>query len=203
MRGASGRTVDPSGPAILGEGEDRTMKSESWKETLLVLGGARSGKSSWALRYVEGAYVSPVFLATAQVLDEEMAERVRLHQETRGPVWKLLEEPLDVPQVLTSRCEGADAVLVDCLTVWLSNVMLQQGEAHVEEYQELLGDALHRSPRSVILVANEVGTGVVPEYRLGRAFRDAAGLLNQHVAALVDRVVYLTAGLPLWLKGGP
>jgi len=178
------------------------VKNEPRKETLLVLGGARSGKSSWALRYVEEAYASPVFLATAQVLDEEMAERVRLHREARGPGWKVLEEPLEVPHALLSRCEGADAVLVDCLTVWLSNVMLQQGEARVKEYQTDLGSALERSPRSVILVANEVGAGVVPEHRLGRVFRDAAGLLNQHVAALADRVVFLTAGLPLWLKGG-
>lgn len=179
------------------------MNKAPRKEIVLVLGGARSGKSSWALRYVEGAYGSPVFLATAQVLDEEMAERVRLHREARGPGWNVLEEPLAVPEVLACRCEGADAVLVDCLTVWLSNVMLQQGEARVEECQADLGGALERSPRSVILVANEVGAGVVPEHRLGRMFRDAAGLLNQRVAALADRVVYLTAGLPLWLKGGP
>lgn len=179
------------------------MKREPRKETLLVLGGARSGKSSWALRYVEGRYASPLFLATAQVLDEEMAERVRLHREARGPGWKVLEEPLAVPEALLCRCEGADAVLVDCLTVWLSNVMLQLGEARVGDFQADLGDALEKSPRSVILVANEVGTGIVPEHRLGRAFRDAAGLLNQRVAVLADRVVFLTAGLPLWLKGGP
>ncbi len=178
------------------------MAENSGHEVVLALGGARSGKSSWALRYVERNFRSRFFLATAEVLDEEMAERVRLHRESRGPEWRLLEEPLDLPGALRTRCSPADAVLVDCLTVWLSNVMLKEGRGRVPFYRESLLETLSARTKSVVLVANEVGMGVVPEHPLGRAFRDEAGVLNQAVAQSADRVVFLAAGLPLWLKGG-
>lgn len=171
------------------------------KEIVLVLGGARSGKSSWALEYVERAYRSHIFLATAQVLDEEMAERVRLHKEARGPSWELLEEPIDLPGVLRARCRHADAVLVDCLTIWLSNILLHKGEDAVDEYRKELGEALRDIPGSAVLVSNEVGMGIVPAHTLGRKFRDAAGFLNQEIASIADRVVLIVAGLPMWLKG--
>jgi adenosylcobinamide kinase/adenosylcobinamide-phosphate guanylyltransferase len=170
-------------------------------ENLLVLGGARSGKSSWALRYVERNHRSPLFLATAEVLDEEMEERVRLHREARGPDWALLEEPLDLAGALQTRCGGADGVLVDCLTVWLSNVMIKEGRAGARACRERLLEALASRKRSTVLVSNEVGMGIVPEHRLARAFRDEAGALNQAVAEAADRVVLVAAGLPLWLKG--
>lgn len=170
-------------------------------EIVLALGGSRSGKSSWALGYVERHYSSRVFLATAEILDEEMAERVRLHRESRGPEWTLLEEPLDLPGALQSRCPFADVVLVDCLTVWLGNVMIKEGRDRVAFYRDTLVETLAERKTSVVLVSNEVGMGVVPEYPLGRAFRDEAGMLNQAVAQTADRVVFLAAGLPLWLKG--
>lgn len=177
------------------------MAENSGHEVVLVLGGARSGKSSWALRYVERNYRSRFFLATAEVLDDEMAERVRLHRESRGPEWTLLEEPLDLPGALRTRCSLADAVLVDCLTVWLSNVMLKEGRDRVPFYRENFLETIAVRTTSVVLVSNEVGMGVVPEHRLGRAFRDEAGALNQAVAQIADRVVFLAAGLPVWLKG--
>ncbi|MFO7784509.1 MAG: bifunctional adenosylcobinamide kinase/adenosylcobinamide-phosphate guanylyltransferase [Thermodesulfobacteriota bacterium] len=177
------------------------MAEEPGHEVVLALGGARSGKSSWALRYVERNYRSRFFLATAEILDEEMAERVRLHRESRGPEWTLLEEPLDLPGALRARCPLADAVLVDCLTVWLSNVMLKEGRSRVPFYRDGLLKTLAARRTSVVLVSNEVGMGVVPEHPLGRAFRDEAGALNQAVAQSADRVVFLAAGLPLWLKG--
>ncbi len=170
-------------------------------EIVLALGGSRSGKSSWALGYVERNYSSRVFLATAEILDEEMAERVRLHRESRGPEWTLLEEPLDLPGALQSQCSFADVVLVDCLTVWLGNVMIKEGRDRVGFYRDSLVETLADRKTSVVLVSNEVGMGVVPEYPLGRAFRDEAGMLNQAVAQTADRVVFLAAGLPLWLKG--
>lgn len=170
-------------------------------EIVLVMGGARSGKSTWALRYVERSYRSRLFLATARSLDEEMRERIRLHQAARGPEWRLVEEPLDLAAALGARCGEADAVLVDCLTVWLSNVMLERGRDAVPEQRERLLDALEARSRSTVLVSNEVGMGVVPEHPLGRSFRDEAGALNQAVAGLADRVVLLVAGLPMWLKG--
>lgn len=173
----------------------------SGKELVLVLGGARSGKSSWALRYTEEEYRSYLFVATAQVLDEEMAERVRLHRESRGPEWNLIEEPMEISQVLQEKCGHVESVLIDCLTVWLSNVMLNKGEGGIDLYQDGLLKALGKRKQAVIVVSNEVGAGIVPEHAMGRNFRDFAGLLNQKVAAIADRVVLMVAGLPLFLKG--
>ncbi len=179
------------------------MSETSGKELVLVLGGARSGKSSWALRYTREHYNSRIFLATAEVLDEEMAERVRLHRESRGPGWKVVEEPLKIAEALEIACEGADAVIIDCMTVWLSNVLLKMGEEHVAACQDQLMRAFSGRDSAIIVVANEVGTGIVPVHALGRKFRDLAGLLNQKIAAKADRVVLMVAGLPMCLKGTP
>jgi adenosylcobinamide kinase / adenosylcobinamide-phosphate guanylyltransferase len=170
-------------------------------ELVFVLGGARSGKSSWALGYTEEHYRSYLFLATAEVRDEEMAERVQRHQASRGPQWNLLEEPLEISEALFSKCASVEAVLVDCLTIWLSNVMLNKVEDDITLYQEHLLDVLSMKRQAIILVANEVGGGLVPESALGRKFRDNAGLLNQKIAALADKVIYMTAGLPWFIKG--
>jgi adenosylcobinamide kinase/adenosylcobinamide-phosphate guanylyltransferase len=171
------------------------------KELILVLGGARSGKSAWALRYTEENYNSRLFIATAEVKDAEMEKRVRLHKEARGDKWKLVEEPLEIAQAIEAEWHGVEAVLVDCLTVWLSNVIIKKGEDEVAPYVDRLLDTLAQRKCSIISVANEVGTGVVPEHALGRKFRDFAGILNQRIAASADRVVFTVAGLPLCLKG--
>lgn len=176
------------------------MKESSGKELVLVLGGARSGKSSWALRYTEERYASCMFLATAEASDEEMTERVRLHKQSRGPKWGLVEEPIEIAEALENQCAHADAVLIDCITVWLSNVLLKMGVEKIPEYQDRLLKALSQRRRAITIVSNEVGTGIVPEHPLGRQFRDLAGMLNQEVAALADRVVYTIAGLPVYLK---
>ena len=176
------------------------MSESSQKELVLVLGGARSGKSSWAVRHIEERYDSRLFLATAEVSDEEMAERVRLHKESRGPRWGLLEEPVRLAEALETRCAHVDAVLIDCLTLWLSNLLLRMGAEEVPLYQDRLLKALSQRKQAITLVANEVGTGIVPEHALGRQFRDLAGILNQKVAALADRVVYTIAGLPVYIK---
>ena len=173
------------------------------KELVFVLGGARSGKSSWALRYTEENYRSYLFLATAEVRDEEMAERVQLHQESRGPKWNLLEEPLEIAEALKAKCDNFEAVLVDCLTIWLSNVLLKTGEGGVSAYRHHLLEALAARKQNIIIVSNEVGTGIIPDSPLGRKFRDLAGLLNQEVAELADTVIFMIAGLPMYLKGGP
>ncbi len=177
------------------------MSKSSGKELILVLGGARSGKSSWALRYIEEHYDSYIFLATAEALDEEMVERVRLHKKSRGPKWELLEEPLEIAEALETKCEGVDAVLIDCLTVWLSNVLLKMGEEQVALYQDRLLNTLFGKRQTIIIVANEVGTGIVPEYPVGRKFRDIAGTINQKIAALADKVVFVVAGIPICVKG--
>jgi adenosylcobinamide kinase/adenosylcobinamide-phosphate guanylyltransferase len=171
------------------------------KNLLFVLGGARSGKSSWALRYAEEHYGKCLFLATARILDEEMAERVRLHKEARGPAWQVVEEPLEIAEVLRARCGDSEVVLIDCLTVWLGNVLLEREEALLGPYQENLLRALSERERAIIIVANEVGAGIVPDNALGRTFRDLAGRLNQKVAALASNAVLVVAGLPLFLKG--
>ena len=173
------------------------------KEIVLVLGGARSGKSSWALQYTENHYDSYIFLATAEVMDEEMADRVRLHKEVRGPKWRLREEPLEIAQVLETDVAGVEAILIDCMTIWLSNVLLKMGEEKVLGYQNALLEALARTHQSVIIVSNEVGSGIVPEHPLGRQYRDMAGSLNQKLAAAADKVVMTVAGLPIFLKQPP
>ena len=173
------------------------------KEIALVLGGARSGKSSWALEYVENSYNSYIFLATTQVMDEEMANRVRLHKEARGPKWQLREEPLEIADILESSGCNVEAVLIDCMTIWLSNVLLKKGEEKVPVYQNALLEALARTDQSIIIVSNEVGTGIVPEHPLGRQYRDMAGYLNQKLAAVADKVVMTVAGLPIYLKQPP
>jgi adenosyl cobinamide kinase/adenosyl cobinamide phosphate guanylyltransferase len=163
----------------------------------LVLGGARSGKS----RYAEGlvAALPPpwVYVATAEALDHEMAARIRTHRARRGPSWRTIEAPRDLAAALAA-CAQAP-VLIDCLTLWLSNLMLAEADidAEIEELEKSLAAA--RSP--VVLVANEVGSGIVPDNALGRRFRDAQGLLNQRIAARADRVVLMVAGLPLAVKG--
>jgi adenosylcobinamide kinase / adenosylcobinamide-phosphate guanylyltransferase len=164
----------------------------------LVLGGARSGKSRHAERLVEAAADGGIYCATAEAGDAEMAARIAAHRARRGPFWRTVEEPLALAAVIAAEARGGRPLLVDCLTLWLSNVMLARRA--VEEEAGALCAALRHTGGPVVLVANEVGMGLVPETPLGRGFRDAAGRLNQDVAALADRVVFVAAGLPLVLK---
>lgn len=164
----------------------------------LVLGGARSGKSRFAETLLDTHPGSRTYLATAEIRDAEMAARVQLHRDRRDPDWRLVEEPLALPEALVAETEKGAAVLVDCLTLWLSNVMLAARE--VEAAGTALEAALGQCGGPVILVANEVGLGIVPDNKLARDFRDHAGRLNQRMAALADHVVFIAAGLPLTLK---
>jgi adenosylcobinamide kinase/adenosylcobinamide-phosphate guanylyltransferase len=164
----------------------------------LVLGGARSGKSRFAERLVEAHPGARVYLATAEAGDPEMAERIRRHRARRGAGWTTIEEPLDLPRALAAAAEGNAAVLVDCLTLWLGNLMTAGRD--VEREAQALVEVLPRLAGPVVLVSNEVGLGIVPDNALARAFRDHAGLLHQAIAAAADRVYVMTAGLPLLLK---
>lgn len=167
----------------------------------LVTGGARSGKSRHAQRLAESLGPARTYVATAQPLDEEMAARIRRHQDDRGPGWRTLEEPLDLPGVLAARGAG-EVVLVDCLTLWLSNVLLARGEdADLWPDLHALRDVVRASPSHLIFVTNEVGLGVVPMTPLGRRFVDWSGWLSQALEPALDRVVLVVAGLPLHLKG--
>ncbi len=169
----------------------------------LVLGGARSGKSTFAEQLMHAGCHHPLYLATAESTDAEMAARIARHRARRGTAWDCHEEPLDLGQALTVAAPACDGVLVECLTTWLANVLVKEGESAWPDRRAALFDALARSARRVVLVSNEVGLGIVPATELGRTFRDLAGWLNQAVAAQADAVVFIAAGLPLWLKGGP
>jgi adenosylcobinamide kinase/adenosylcobinamide-phosphate guanylyltransferase len=164
-----------------------------------VIGGARSGKS----RYAEGliAALPPpwTYVATAEALDAEMAERIGAHRARRGANWRTVEAPRDIAGALKA-C-GATPVLIDCLTLWLSNLVL--ANADIEAETERLERALAAPKAPMVLVANEVGSGIVPGHALGRKFRDLQGVLNQRIAARADRVVLVVAGLPLVLKEAP
>lgn len=164
----------------------------------LILGGARSGKSRFAQALAEQGKGPLVYVATAGAYDAEMEERIERHREDRGGRWETVEEQYDLADVI-ARHSGPGTMLVDCLTLWLSNLML--GERDVGAATEGLVAALKACDRHVILVSNEVGSGIVPETPLGRAFRDEAGRLNQRIAAQADAVALVVAGLPLWLKG--
>jgi len=165
----------------------------------LVLGGARSGKSRHAEGLVTATPGPRVYIATAQIWDEEMADRVSRHRQDRGPGWTTVEEPLDLPGALRRHAAAGTGVLVDCLTLWLSNLMMADADIPAKS-AELL-DALAEVQGRVVLVSNEVGLGIVPDNALARRFRDHAGRLHQDVAALATRVVFVAAGLPMVLKG--
>lgn len=162
----------------------------------LILGGARSGKSRHAERIIESQTGPWVYIATAQAFDDEMRDRISAHRSRRSAGWRTLEAPLDLPGAL-AEADGAP-VLVDCLTLWLTNLLL--GGHDIPAATDGLTDALASHDGVVALVANEVGLGIVPDNALARRFRDEAGLLNQRIAAQADSVMFMAAGLPMRLK---
>jgi adenosylcobinamide kinase/adenosylcobinamide-phosphate guanylyltransferase len=164
----------------------------------LVLGGARSGKSRHAEALVEQSGASAVYLATAEAGDKEMAERITVHRSRRGEAWRTVEEPLDLATALDRETDPGSVVLVDCLTLWLSNLMAADRDIVSDSAAlvAVLGDL--QGP--VVLVSNEVGQGIVPDNALARRFRDHAGRLHQDIAAIADRVDFVTAGLIHRLK---
>ncbi|MCV2882727.1 bifunctional adenosylcobinamide kinase/adenosylcobinamide-phosphate guanylyltransferase [Actibacterium sp. XHP0104] len=166
-------------------------------KTILITGGARSGKSALAEARVLALGSPAIYVATAQVLDAEMADRVATHQARRGPEWQVVQEHLNLVQTLRET-DGGGPRLVDCLTLWLTNLMLAERDWRAEI--DVLIEALPALSSPVVLVTNEVGAGIVPENALARAFRDAAGLLNQRVAAISDEVTLAVCGLPLKVK---
>ena len=166
--------------------------------TTLVLGGARSGKSSFAEQLIGDSNLTRIYLATAAAGDDEMKARIAHHRARRGEAWITVEEPLSLVDALTREVSHGRVVLVDCLTLWLSNLMLAERDPDIEARRLTRFLGLAETP--VVLVSNEVGLGLVPETPLGRRFRDAQGRLNQLVAACVPNVVFIAAGLPLWLK---
>lgn len=174
------------------------MTSPTYPRLTLVLGGARSGKSRHAEALITATAPPWVYVATAEARDGEMRERIAHHQGRRDPRWRTIEAPRDLGAAIAEAGADGRPILIDCLTLWLSNTML--AEADIEEACEGLVAVLSGVPGPLVAVSNEVGFGIVPDTPLGRRFRDAQGRLNQQVAAVADRVVLVAAGLPLVLK---
>jgi adenosylcobinamide kinase / adenosylcobinamide-phosphate guanylyltransferase len=172
--------------------------TQSLPPVTLVLGGARSGKSNFAERIAVTHSRGCVYLATAEIGDDEMAERVRKHKARREAHWRTVEAPLEIGSAIVAETEQGAAVLVDCLTLWLSNLMAAGRDPDQET--EALIRALGQAGGPVVFVSNEVGLGIVPDNALARAFRDHAGRLNQRMAEIANDVFFVAAGLPLRLK---
>ena len=165
---------------------------------VLVVGGQRSGKSRYAERLVAASGLAPVYLAVATAGDGEMAARIAAHRGRRAEGWRTVEEPLAIADVLARESRAGTVVLVECLTLWLSNLM--GAGRDIDSEADRLIEALERAAGPVVLVSNEVGSGIMPDNALARRYADALGLLNQRVAAVATRVVLVAAGQPLILK---
>jgi adenosyl cobinamide kinase/adenosyl cobinamide phosphate guanylyltransferase len=181
----------PPSPGLKGKSAISSLSNVT-----LVLGGARSGKSRHAETLLMRHAGPWVYIATAQQLDDEMRQRIAAHQRRRGPGWRTFEEPIALSEAIIAASDLP--VLVDCLTLWLTNLML--GGHDIDAASAALEAALAERPSPTILVSNEVGLGLVPETELGRGFRDQAGRLNQRIAAEAGRVLFMVAGLPLTVK---
>ena len=169
------------------------------KLTTLVLGGINSGKSAFAEALITQQTATPYYVATSVVLDQETQEKVSAHQTMRGPNWRTIEEPVELDAALEQLPAGS-VVLVDCLTMWLNNLMYH--ELSVDSYTDHLLETLAQSELNITFVSNEVGLGGISENALTRKFARLQGTLNQRIAEQSDRVAFVAAGLPLWLKGG-
>lgn len=175
------------------------MRDNPLKE--LILGGARSGKSRLAEERAEQSGLEVIYIATSQPLDDAMTERVAQHRDRRPAHWGLVEEPIALAQALRSAAGEGRCVLVDCLTLWLTNLLLDPDPQRLSRERDELLETLPALPGRIILVSNETGLGVVPLGELTRRYVDEAGWLHQRLAQLSDRVTFCVAGLPMTLKG--
>ncbi len=165
----------------------------------LILGGARSGKSWYSEQLAGKAGRRKLYVATAQALDDEMLMRVASHRARRGEEWSVIEAPIDISGVITAKSNEDSIILIDCLTLWLSNLL--GADMDIIEHSNLLIEALKSAKSEVILVSSEVGMGIVPDNALARQFRDYAGVLHQRVAEVADLLVIMVAGVPMVVKG--
>ncbi len=172
------------------------------KETVFVIGGCRSGKSGHALELAEQiSETNRIFMATCIPYDNEMRQRVARHQEERSKSWSTVEVPVFLPEAITENSQKANVILVDCLTLWINNLLLENIDTdEISGHVQRLKQSLETARCPIVLVSNEVGTGIVPENKLARLFRDAAGFVNQSIAAFSDRVIWMVAGIPVTIK---
>ena len=171
------------------------------KETIFVIGGCRSGKSSHALHLAEQIPGQKIFIATCMPQDKEMEQRVLHHQQQRSSAWETIEVPFFLPEAIHKNGTDGHVILVDCLTLWINNLILDNDKPeNIDNHIQKLTQSIEKAECPVILVSNEVGTGIVPENKLARLFRDIAGFANQKVAACVDRVIWMVAGIPVKIK---
>ncbi|MBW2516569.1 MAG: bifunctional adenosylcobinamide kinase/adenosylcobinamide-phosphate guanylyltransferase [Deltaproteobacteria bacterium] len=173
------------------------------KEIIFVIGGCRSGKSSHALQTAEKMpQDSKIYIATCVPQDDEMRQRVAKHQKERSQSWGTLEVPVDLPQAILENSRKENVILADCLTLWLSNLLMEtDDEKKLEKMIDRLTAALEKAPGTIVLVSNEIGTGIVPENKLARQYRDIIGLANQAVAKTAGKVIWMVAGIPVTIKG--
>ncbi|RDE09982.1 bifunctional adenosylcobinamide kinase/adenosylcobinamide-phosphate guanylyltransferase [Pelagibacterium lacus] len=169
---------------------------------ILVLGGARSGKTALAERLAIAGSTAPAYLATAEALDDEMIERVSAHQRSREGRFTTIEEPLELSQALFAASHAHDVILVDCLTLWITNLLSMERDV-AEEVDTLIETLEAITTARIIVVSNEVGLGIVPDNALARTFRDLTGAAHQELAAICEHVYFVVAGLPMVVKGAP
>jgi adenosylcobinamide kinase/adenosylcobinamide-phosphate guanylyltransferase len=173
------------------------------KRLTFITGGARSGKSRFALDYANRHSSKKLYLATCEVLDEEMAQRVENHKKMRGPEWKTVEEPIGIVDKINEYKDKAEVILLDCITLWLSNLLMRQlSDAKIMNEVDRLIKTIKQNQTPFIIVSNEVGMGIVPTASLGRRFRDLQGMANQKIAEAAETVVLMISGMPTFLKGG-
>jgi adenosylcobinamide kinase/adenosylcobinamide-phosphate guanylyltransferase len=172
------------------------------KKIIFVTGGCRSGKSRYALDYANRHFSRKLYLATGEVLDEEMARRVEIHRKARGPEWQTIEEPIEVVDEIAQYGYTVEVILLDCLTLWLSNLLLKwDDESKIMNAINRFTEAIKQTQATLIIVTNEVGMGIVPADPLARRFRDLSGRVNQKIAELADSVAFMVSGIPMFLKG--
>jgi adenosylcobinamide kinase/adenosylcobinamide-phosphate guanylyltransferase len=169
---------------------------------IFVTGGCRSGKSQFAQEYANRYFHKKLYLATCEALDEEMAKRIEDHKKRRGSDWQTVEEPIRIAEAIRQHEDDVEVILLDCITLWLSNLLMRQKSDHaiMEEVNRLMDTARKGQP-SLIFVSNEVGMGLVPVEPLGRRFRDLSGMANQKIAEVAKTVVFMVSGIPILLKG--
>jgi len=184
------------------EGQTPGFRPGKVEGLIFVTGGCRSGKSQFAQEYANRYFHKKLYLATCEALDEEMAKRIEDHKKRRGSDWQTVEEPIRIAEAIRQHEDDVEVILLDCITLWLSNLLMRQKSDHaiMEEVNRLMDTARKGQP-SLIFVSNEVGMGLVPVEPLGRRFRDLSGMANQKIAEVAKTVVFMVSGIPILLKG--